>query len=784
MKPNLFNFFKLFIGWPVSLISLYFILKIVFAKAQGILHLNQINFFTILISMVCFSAYFFIRGYVWREILKNKNYKLNFKNSLYSWSTSELKRYTPGNIWSFIGRTLAFENMGVKKEDSAKSLFYEAEFFLVGAAMASVFAIGFVFDHLPSLPFELIVQPIIFIMIGITTTSFIYSKNLRKKIFVFSIFPPFKSTQNLKIVIFSFLAVLFFGFGSYFATASIFYINPQNFIILSSFFSLSLLIGYLSLITPTGLGVREGVMTWGLSHILPIEASAISSIFSRIIFIVTELLFLLFIWVWKNFKGNLIKKVEDFIGKNKHELILVFFMILYIIYFAYASFLRYDNFFTGRFDLGNMDQTIWNTIHGRIFQLTDPNGTNITSRLSFHADFILILISPLYWIWSNPKILLLFQSIFAALGAFFIYLITKNVLKNKNFSLLFAFIFLLSPAIEYPNLYDFHPAVLATTFLLGSFYFILRKKYIFVIIFLLLAGVCKEDIWIINSLFGLYIFFINKKKLLGLEIFILSLSLFYFLVWIAIPNALGGQHFALSYYSDFGTSPNTIVKNILFNPLKIINTIVHKSQLQYLLELFFPLAFLSLLSPLYLIFIMPNLLINLLSNNTQLHQIYFQYSAEIIPFIFISSIFAVKKLLHHFPKIPLLVYGCLILITTVYSAYAFGPLPFAKNPNVDMFTKTLPNRMLIGRYLGRIPKNYSVSSTNNLGSHLSRRQLIYTVPVGIDKADIVAFLIRDYLNDPQTKLERQILLKVEKDINYQLIFKDGDFIVFKRRALL
>jgi uncharacterized membrane protein len=54
-----------------------------------------------------------------------------------------------------------------------------------------------------------------------------------------------------------------------------------------------------------------------------------------------------------------------------------------------------------------MDQTVWNTIHGRIFQLTDPNGTTNISRLAFHADLILVLISPLYLIWSSPEMLLL-----------------------------------------------------------------------------------------------------------------------------------------------------------------------------------------------------------------------------------------------------------------------------------------------------------------------------------------------------------------------------------------
>src|ERR1035437_10917904 len=122
----------------------------------------------------------------------------------------------------------------------------------------------------------------------------------------------------------------------------------------------------------------------------------------------------------------------NFIKKHRYAITLVVFITLYAAYFTTASFLRYDNFFTGRFDLGNMDQTVWNTIHGRIFQATDPNGTTNISRLAFHADFILILISPLYLIWSSPEMLLLLQSVVLGIGALFVFAISMSILKNKG----------------------------------------------------------------------------------------------------------------------------------------------------------------------------------------------------------------------------------------------------------------------------------------------------------------------------------------------------------------
>src|ERR1035437_3532889 len=149
----------------------------------------------------------------------------------------------------------------------------------------------------------------------------------------------------------------------------------------------------------------------------------------------------------------------NFIKKYKFQILLGLFILIYILYFTAASFLRYDNFFTGRFDLGNMDQTVWNTIHGRIFQITDPNGTNIISRLSFHADFILVLISPLYLIWSNPEMLLLLQTVVLAFGAIFVFLIAKSIIKDKTIALTISAVYLLNPSLQFTNLYDFNPVV-------------------------------------------------------------------------------------------------------------------------------------------------------------------------------------------------------------------------------------------------------------------------------------------------------------------------------------
>ncbi|KKR77083.1 MAG: hypothetical protein UU21_C0001G0137 [Candidatus Levybacteria bacterium GW2011_GWA2_40_8] len=467
----------------------------------------------------------------------------------------------------------------------------------------------------------------------------------------------------------------------------------------------------------------------------------------------------------------MIKQIIGAISKYKYEITLFLGSAIYTLYFTVATFLKHDNFYTGRYDLGNMDQTVWNTIHGRIFQLTDPS----VSRLAAHSDFILILLSPLYLIWEDPKMLLLIQSLVLGFGGIFVYAIAWKILKNKLIALIFAFAFYINPAVNFTNLFDFHSVTLATTFFLGAFYFLIQKKYIPMLIFLVLAGITKEQVWAITALFGAYLFLFNKQRKLGVLIFAVSVLIFYYLIWHAIPNARGGEaHFAIEYYSDFGETPSEITKNIIFHPLETLRTLFQKEQMDYLRQLFLPMGYLSVFSPLILVFAAPDLLINLLSQNSQLHQIYYQYSATITPFIFITAILGIKKINEMFPFVGK---GSLVIATLLFSLLAqdsYGPLPFSNKPQDEMFKKPRENREVIKSALSQIPKNASVSASNNIGAHLSQRQKIYTIPEGIGITDYVAIYLS---KDEKTQ---QSFKKVSEDGHYVLIFSNKTFYMFRK----
>lgn len=785
MKQRIFTLLKFLIGWPFSLIALFFIGKLIAPQFPTLLsHLHEISVPLLIYGVYCFLLFYFLRCYVWKRLLQERGHPISLKESCFLWASSELKRYIPGNIWSFLGRTLLFSERGVPKKEIGKALIIEAELLVVSAAVVSLLSLPFL-SHFALIPNWVVTFSPWIILAGILL--YIFHGKMKIKHFIF---PTYRPAEILFLIFLMAIGFVFFGLGHYFIIASFIALTPDLIWKLTGFSVLVFLLGYLSLLTPAGFGVREGAMIFGLLKIMPSGAAAFVALFSRAILILSEVFFVLLTFLWHKTKNKTVEDLEKWIREHKHITILLLLSVIYVVYFATVSFLRYDNFYAGRFDLGNMAQTVWNTTRGRIFMFTDPNGTEIMSRLSTHADFILVLLAPLYALWPDPRNLLLIQTIVLAAGSFFVYLLAKEVLKNKHLALVFGFIYLINPGIERTNLYDFHAVTLATTFLLATFYFFIKKRYVLFLVFAILAGLCKEQIWLTVGLFGPFLFFWHKKRIFGTIVFIVSILFSYYLISYAIPQALGSQHFALAYYSDFGDSPIKIIESILLSPQKTFSILLLHDRIDYLKQLFVPLGYLSVFTPWFLIFAAPDLVIDLLSNNPHLHQIYYQYSATITPFLFIAAIYAVliiKKIamkqlnnetIRSWINITMIVY---LLIMALHAAYQYGPLPGSKDSNLDMITKPVADRAFIDTYLTGIKKRYSVAASNNIGSHLSQRQQIYILPLGIDKADIIVFLLND-AEDPQSLLsEREQVTKLRLDPRYTLTVDRDGFVVFVRK---
>lgn len=469
---------------------------------------------------------------------------------------------------------------------------------------------------------------------------------------------------------------------------------------------------------------------------------------------------------------------------------IVFLLVgLFIAYFAFLSFARHDNFYSLRLDLGNMDQTVWNVLHGNGFTLTDPMGIAQHSRLAVHADFLLIFMAPLYIIWSSPKMLLLVQSIVVGLGGFVIYAFAHERLRSNKGGLLFGFMYLLYPPLQELTLHDFHSVALSTTFLLLAFWYIRKNNMLLFIVYSVLAGLGKEQVWITIGFLGVYAIY-RKHYFVGTFIALLGFIAFGLLFWVFIPRVSpDNQHWALTYLSGYGGNINEIIKGMITQPFQLISQFFAFDRLYYYFQLLSPVGFLSLLSPLALIFSLPDLLINILSNNQLLRQIDYQYTSTITPWIFISAIYGYEKLQAFFrgKKIygksitTLLPY--ILLICTIGSSYVWGELPFERKSNFFYFTSSLPENTLL-RFLEKdIDSRFSISATNNVAAHFSQRQFLYNFPLNAEHSDYVIAKLGDRFAWPSGEAQFAAVTKLLHSPSYKLIEQVGSVYVFRKEIL-
>src|SRR2546425_7996255 len=176
---------------------------------------------------------------------------------------------------------------------------------------------------------------------------------------------------------------------------------------------------------------------------------------------------------------------------------LAIIMLIYAVDMSYQTLLRYDTFKATAFDLGNMDQVLWNTIHGRLFQFTNQGADwyGPPTRLAIHFELIILPLSLLYLFHADPRILLVFQTLALTSGALPVFLLTRKYLRD--WPLLAAFMagaYLLSPALLGLNIFDFHPVALATPLLLYALLALEYKRYIWFLIACIFAAACKEDV--------------------------------------------------------------------------------------------------------------------------------------------------------------------------------------------------------------------------------------------------------------------------------------------------
>ncbi len=417
----------------------------------------------------------------------------------------------------------------------------------------------------------------------------------------------------------------------------------------------------------------------------------------------------------------------------KHKLIpvlpyiVLFILILaYTIFFSVLSIDRHNRLNSLAFDLGINDQAIW-----QFSRFSTPfNTVRGIHILGDHFALINAIISPIYWFTDDVRALLILQTIIFAAAAIPLYLIGKHYFKSKWVPLAFSFAYLLFPALHYVNLEDYHPEAFIPLFLLSAFYFIIKKKKWPYLAFFFLALSTKEEVALTTFLLGFYVYFKFNKKL-GIFTSLFSLLWLALVVKVFVPFFNGyGYLYSGHLLQNFGSTPSEIFFNLI-NPQKLIPVLFNSVNGKFMLELFAPVGFLSLLNPATLI-LAASLWMNLITSWSYSHNIYYHHVIPIMPFVFISLIIGISR----FKKNRLISYSllALLLIPAMLSNYYIAPYDSSIKNYAQIMDKLrnfgMPSEreQALNEMMAIIPKDASVSASYEIVPHLTHRNKIYDFP--------------------------------------------------------
>lgn len=439
------------------------------------------------------------------------------------------------------------------------------------------------------------------------------------------------------------------------------------------------------------------------------------------------------------------------------DIAIYLFIALHVFTYAFLNYWGHYNFITRTRDLGLVDQLFWNTMHGKFFYSQIVGDFNFLGR---HFSLIYLFILPLYALWSDPRLLMAVGNFTMAIAALPLYLLARDLLKNRLLALSFALAYLLVPFFQYFTLFDFHEVQLEPPLIIFAFYYLYRRRYLKYAIFLALLLLVKEDTFLFAFIIGFFAFFVDRKRIVG------AVTMAGSLIWGVAVLKFFMPHFAagikhtedyfqyLERYAHLGSNFKSIMRSVFFNPVYVLDTFFHLQKLEFILGLLFPVAFMPIFSGAAILLFIPALVELLLSTWFPMYSLRSHFIAAVFPFVFISALYGTQRFLSFQYLIPFSKHrhtsphitqqkrralATFLIVAGLAGSYYLGPayyFPLARKFSLENYRPDYHTR-LAHQFIEMVPPGSNVYTRYKYHSHFTHkadnvhnwRYLEFTKPV-------------------------------------------------------
>lgn len=254
-------------------------------------HLDQINWSYIALAGVIFILNMIILPLGVVLLFHFMDMKAALPDIYYAYSVSQISKYLPGSVWALPGRVFLYKDFGIPTATGINSLIAELLLMIAAAALISLIGLSQNVPQLQIVMGLILVGTLIFIVI---------MKFARQQLLLLTWLPPKLITligkidwdlsfkHSLILVIFYALTWLLFGFAFELVVAAVGAPLEQP-IYFAGLFAGAWTLGFVTIISPGGIGIREAVLVTGVSLFVSSPLPVVVAVLSRILWIVAEL---------------------------------------------------------------------------------------------------------------------------------------------------------------------------------------------------------------------------------------------------------------------------------------------------------------------------------------------------------------------------------------------------------------------------------------------------------------------------------------------------------------
>jgi uncharacterized membrane protein len=456
----------------------------------------------------------------------------------------------------------------------------------------------------------------------------------------------------------------------------------------------------------------------------------------------------------------------------------------YASYTGYWSIQQHHRLATASFDLGIVDNVMFNAMSGHGFRAPVLFGPSGGSLLAGHANFVLYLFLPFYWLSPRAETLLIIQSVLLGFAAIPLYGFAKTQLPRWSAALV-SVAYLLYAPLHGLNFYDFHYLPVCIFFLFCLFWALSTNRTVLVWVFWALCVLIREDVPVGLATLGVFLVFSGYRVRTGVWMTVLSVISFVLIKFVIMQMA-GTWWFANLYKGLMPEGERNyggVVMTLLTNPAYVVSTLATEEKLTYALHLLVPLVFLPLRRWTYLWLLFAGFFFTLLTTKYKpTVSISFQYTAHWIPYLFGAAVLAMSGMgrsrsgvVHRRAALTALLFG-LVLHSLSFGAI-LRPTKFVGGFQKVPFHVTEAERSRyrdLQEVIAMIPPEASVAATDSENPHISNRVTAYPFRTGSGEAEYL--LIRTLRRQNSRKNAQQTI----NEHPYGLLAQVGEFYLFKR----